>query len=205
MIHARTRPEALAVLARAEAAAGLAGLPSAVLFSARCFKQRGALVALPKEPPHETCAADLDPLDRRILNALQEGFPLVPEPFAAVAAGLGIDANDLIARLARLKDGGAITRFGPFFDAAAMGGAFCLCAMAVPPGRFDAVAELVNAHARSRTTTRATTASTCGSCWRPRRPEAIAATAETIAAETGLPVLRLPKLEEFFIGFRVAA
>lgn len=44
MIHARSRPEALAVLERAEAAAGLAGLPRAVLFSRRCFKQRGAMV-----------------------------------------------------------------------------------------------------------------------------------------------------------------
>ena len=32
------------MLGRAEAAAGLAGLPRAVLFSVRCFKQRGALV-----------------------------------------------------------------------------------------------------------------------------------------------------------------
>jgi siroheme decarboxylase len=47
MIHARTRAGALAVLGRAEAAADLAGLPRAVLFSVRCFKQRGALV-LPK-------------------------------------------------------------------------------------------------------------------------------------------------------------
>jgi DNA-binding Lrp family transcriptional regulator len=47
MIHARTRAGALAVLDRAETAAGLAGLPRAVLFSVRCFKQRGALV-LPK-------------------------------------------------------------------------------------------------------------------------------------------------------------
>jgi DNA-binding Lrp family transcriptional regulator len=47
MIHARTRPEALGILVRAEAAADLAGLPKAVLFSVRCFKQRGALV-LPK-------------------------------------------------------------------------------------------------------------------------------------------------------------
>ena len=44
MIHARARAEALAVLGRAEAAAGLGGLPSEVLFSLRCFKQRGALV-----------------------------------------------------------------------------------------------------------------------------------------------------------------
>ncbi|GMG84397.1 Lrp/AsnC family transcriptional regulator [Paralimibaculum aggregatum] len=45
MIHARSRPEALEVLERARAAAGLGGVPEAVLFSLRCFKQRGALVA----------------------------------------------------------------------------------------------------------------------------------------------------------------
>ena len=34
-----------------------------------------------------------------------------------------------------------------FVDSAeAMGGAFCLCAMAVPEGRFDEVMTLVNAH-----------------------------------------------------------
>ena len=46
MIHARSRPEAMAVLGRATEAAGLAGVHSAVLFSLRCFKQRGALVAV---------------------------------------------------------------------------------------------------------------------------------------------------------------
>lgn len=44
MIHARSRTEALAVLDRAEAASGLGGRPREVLFSVRCFKQRGALV-----------------------------------------------------------------------------------------------------------------------------------------------------------------
>lgn len=44
MIHARARAEALAVLGRAEAAAGLGGVRREVLFSLRCFKQRGALV-----------------------------------------------------------------------------------------------------------------------------------------------------------------
>jgi DNA-binding Lrp family transcriptional regulator len=44
MIHARTRAEALAVLGRAEDAADLGGRPREVLFSVRCFKQRGALV-----------------------------------------------------------------------------------------------------------------------------------------------------------------
>ena len=46
MIHARSRDEALDTLQRAEAAADLGGLPRRILFSLRCFKQKGALVAV---------------------------------------------------------------------------------------------------------------------------------------------------------------
>ncbi|MGB3316558.1 MAG: Lrp/AsnC family transcriptional regulator, partial [Albidovulum sp.] len=88
----------------------------------------------------------LDVTDRAILNALQEGFPLTPRPFADAGKPLGLSETDLIARIQNLREEGAITRFGPFFDAEAMGGAFCLCAMAVPPDRFDAVVTLVNTH-----------------------------------------------------------
>lgn len=50
MIHAKSRASALAVLERASAAAGLDDLPRTILFSLRCFKQTGALVApQPKE------------------------------------------------------------------------------------------------------------------------------------------------------------
>jgi DNA-binding Lrp family transcriptional regulator len=45
MIHARSRPEAMEVLERACTVAGLAGTPHQVLFSIRCFKQTGALLA----------------------------------------------------------------------------------------------------------------------------------------------------------------
>ena len=44
MIHARSRPEALEVLDRARALPELARVPHKVLFSTRCFKQRGALI-----------------------------------------------------------------------------------------------------------------------------------------------------------------
>jgi len=53
MIHARSRPEAMETLTRTQATAGLDGLPRQVLFSLRCFKQRGALVA---DPRSETAA-----------------------------------------------------------------------------------------------------------------------------------------------------
>ena len=59
----------------------------------------------------------------------------------------GSARTKLLARLTRMKEDRVITRFGPFFDAAAMGGAFCLCAMAVPETEFETVLTKVNAHA----------------------------------------------------------
>jgi len=46
MIHARSRDEARAVLARARALPELADVAHKVLFSTRCFKQTGALISL---------------------------------------------------------------------------------------------------------------------------------------------------------------
>jgi hypothetical protein len=48
MIHGRSRPEAMAVLATARALPDLRGAPHQVLFSQRCFKQTGARL-LPSE------------------------------------------------------------------------------------------------------------------------------------------------------------
>ena len=45
MVHGRSRGETLAALDRAVAVAGLADVPRRVLFSTRCFRQSGALVA----------------------------------------------------------------------------------------------------------------------------------------------------------------
>ena len=44
MIHAQSRPEAMAVLDRARALPELAGASHKILFSTRCFKQHGALI-----------------------------------------------------------------------------------------------------------------------------------------------------------------
>lgn len=147
----------------------------------------------------------LDATDRAILNALQDGFPLTPRPYDDAGAALGIAGDDLIARLGRLRDLGAITRFGPFFDAAEMGGAFCLCAMAVPADRFDAVMTLVNAHPEVAHNYERTHALNMWFVLATDSPEGIDRTARAIEDETGLKVMLFPKLEEYFIGFRVQA
>ena len=44
---------------------------------------------------------DLSDLDRRIVNRLQEGLPLVAEPFAYVAREIGCTEAELLERTAQ--------------------------------------------------------------------------------------------------------
>ncbi|RQP06371.1 MAG: Lrp/AsnC family transcriptional regulator [Paracoccus sp. BP8] len=147
----------------------------------------------------------LDDTDRAILNRLQEGFPLTPHPFDDAGAALGLTGTALIERLERLREIGAITRFGPFYDAAAMGGAFCLCALSAPEADFDRIAALVNAHPEVAHNYARDHALNMWFVLATATPEGIGETCARIEAETGLTVWRFPKLREFFIGFRVAA
>jgi len=149
--------------------------------------------------------AELDKTDRRILNRLQEGFPVSRHPFVEVAQELGLTESDLLSRLTRMKQDRAITRFGPFYDAAAMGGAFCLCAMQVPDADFDKVADLVNAHPEVAHNYERDHKLNMWFVLATEIQAAIGEVAELIEAETGLKVLQFPKEHEFFIGFRVAA
>lgn len=52
----------------------------------------------------------LDAVDRRILLATQTGLPLVPRPYHAIAECLGLDPQDVMARMRRLVAGGMIRR-----------------------------------------------------------------------------------------------
>ena len=153
-----------------------------------------------REIPGRRVHALADPIDRAIRRSrCREVFPLDERPFATVAAALGLDEDELIARIDRLLADGTLTRFGPLYDAGALGGASpwprwrCRrrTSRRSPPRstRFP----------RSRTTTRATTRSTCGSCSPPRR-RGHRADGRRIEAATGLAVYAFPKLEEFFVG-----
>ncbi|NOD36220.1 MULTISPECIES: Lrp/AsnC family transcriptional regulator [unclassified Ruegeria] len=147
----------------------------------------------------------LDDKDRAILNRMQDDLPLTSHPYAAVADELGLSETELLERLTRLKEDRVITRFGPFFDAAAMGGAFCLCAMAVPAENFETVLTKVNAHPEVAHNYERTHRLNMWFVLATETPAGIEAAADAIERETGIDVLRFPKLQEFFIGFRVAA
>jgi DNA-binding Lrp family transcriptional regulator len=147
----------------------------------------------------------LDATDRLLINRLQDGLPLTHDPFAPVAREAGISETEVVDRIAQMREAGAITRFGPFLDAEAMGGAFCLCAMAVPSDRFDEVVTLVNAHPEVAHNYERQHKLNMWFVLACERPDQIAEAAARIEGETGLKVLLFPKLKEFFIGFRVEA
>jgi DNA-binding Lrp family transcriptional regulator len=54
----------------------------------------------------------LDSVDRRIVEATQAGLPLVAQPYRAIAEAVGVSEADVIARLSRLLQTGAIRRIG---------------------------------------------------------------------------------------------
>lgn len=147
----------------------------------------------------------MDALDRRIVNGLQGGLPVTERPYAEAAAQLDISEAELIERLHRLLGEGTLSRFGPMYDAERMGGALTLAAMAVPDDRFEEVAGIVNdfaevAHnyARSHLLNMWFVVSAAE---RGRIGEVLAEIEQT----TGLPVLDLPKQEEFFLDLRLEA
>lgn len=147
----------------------------------------------------------LDAVDRQIINALQGGFPVCERPFAAAAAKLGIEEQELIDRIKHLKDNGVLSRFGPLFDAERLGGAVTLAAMSVPEPDFESVAETVSsfpevAHNYARTHEL--------NMWFVVATESqtqIDAVIDDIETQTGLSVYAMPKLAEYYVGLRLEA
>ena len=54
----------------------------------------------------------VDTVDRRIIVATQEGLPRVPQPYHAIAAQVGVSAEEVMTRLRRMLASGVIRRIG---------------------------------------------------------------------------------------------
>ncbi len=144
-----------------------------------------------------------DPTERALINGLQGGFPLSPRPFRDAGATLGLSEEETIAGIRRLIDEGQLDRFGPLWNVEPLGGGVCLCAMRVPQERFDEVAECVNARPEVAHNYERTHELNMWFVLSSERAERIAEVVVEIEKETGLKVYAMPKLQEFFVGFRV--
>lgn len=146
----------------------------------------------------------MDELDRAIVNALQEGFPLSARPFLDTAHALATDEEELIARIGRLLEDGTLTRFGPLYHVERGGGAFVLAAMQVPAVDFERVAKIVNRYPEVAHNYQREHRLNMWFVIATERPEDIAAVIAGITRETGLAVVDFPKRREYFVGLKLA-
>ena len=51
-----------------------------------------------------------------IAEALEQGIPLVPEPFAEIARRLGMPESTVLGAALEMMSSGLMRRFGAFFD-----------------------------------------------------------------------------------------
>ena len=147
----------------------------------------------------------LDETDRALLNRLQDGVPLVERPFAAVGGELGLTEDEVLARVAAMKEAGLLSRFGPMFHAERMGGGLTLAAMSVPSADFDRVTEQVNAFPEVAHNYAREHALNMWFVVATETPERVAQVCAAIKERTGLPVYPFPKLAEYYLNLRFKA
>lgn len=126
-------------------------------------------------------------------------------PFAEVGRQLGIDEEEVIARLEFMKESRVLTRFGPMFQVERMGGAFVLAAMAVPEEQFDEVARMVNSLPVVAHNYRRQHALNMWFVLAAESPAGISAAFVEIEKMTRLPVYAFPKEREYFVELKFAA
>jgi DNA-binding Lrp family transcriptional regulator len=137
---------------------------------------------------------------RDFVNRSQGGFPLVERPYRQFARQLRSTEQAVLAMVRGLLDDGYLSRFGPLYDAARLGGAQTLAALAVPEARFDTVTAAVNAIPAVAHNYRREHHL---NMWFVVAATSTAAVDEALAEvhrRTGLVVHDFPKRHEFYVG-----
>jgi len=139
-------------------------------------------------------------LEKSLINLLQHGLPVCERPFAQIAQEVSSTEQEVIKCLNNLRSEKVLTRFGPMFDAASLGGAFTLAALAVPEEDFDFVTEQVNSFEQIAHNYRRDHDFNMWFVIATEAADEIEQVVQAIERKTGLKVLNVPKLKEFYVG-----
>ena len=88
----------------------------------------------------------LDDIDKKLLNEIQWVFPLADRPYLEIAGRHGISEDEVMRRVAALKEMGLIRQINAIFDTRRLGYKGALVAFAVKQDKLDAVADKINEH-----------------------------------------------------------
>ncbi len=145
-----------------------------------------------------------DDLETKIINQLQESFPLCSQPFAKLAEQWQTDEQVIINKIQALLDQGILTRFGPLYNAEKLGGAFCLCAMQVKGQDWDTVVSIVNGFTEVAHNYQRQHRLNMWFVLATETPEAIAQIIQQIETQTQQKVYAFPKEQEYYVGLTLS-
>jgi DNA-binding Lrp family transcriptional regulator len=86
----------------------------------------------------------MDTVDRKILNVIQEEFPLTERPFEAIGIRVGISEKEALKRIGKLKEEGYIRKIGLILERKKLGYASLLCGIHVEPDKIERAAREIN-------------------------------------------------------------
>ncbi len=85
----------------------------------------------------------VSPVEKKLLDGWQRGFPFEPRPYARIANELGVSENDVIDMLKSLKSRGILSRAGAVVRPNTAG-ASTLVAMKTSPEQLEKIAAIVS-------------------------------------------------------------
>jgi DNA-binding Lrp family transcriptional regulator len=89
---------------------------------------------------------EMDAIDRKLLDAVQAGIPLVERPYRALGESVGLTEGDVLGRVTRLKAESLIRNIGAIFDTSRLGYRSSLVGFRLRDEYVDEAAALINAH-----------------------------------------------------------
>jgi len=83
----------------------------------------------------------LTTIEKKLLDHLQQGLPLIPRPFKKLGEELGLSEAEVLETLRRLKERGFLRHLGASPDSRRLGFVTTLAAVSVPPEKAEELAQ----------------------------------------------------------------
>ena len=88
----------------------------------------------------------MDEIDKRILNIIQEEFPVTARPFDEIGRRVGISGAEALDRVRKAKEEGYIRRIGPVLEPGKLVFTSTLCGVEVEEAVLPDVVSQINEH-----------------------------------------------------------
>ncbi len=147
----------------------------------------------------------MDNIDKKLLDIIQTGFPIVPRPYAELGEKLGITEAEALSRVRALKGKKIIRRLGANFQSSKLGFRSTLCAAKVPDEKMELFTTEVNklpgvTHNYIRNHVYNVWFTLIGPSW-----EEVCSTLDSVTERTGIKILNLPatRMYKIRVDFRM--